>query len=41
MSPNELGVYRASQQGKLDEGTEYEVFIYADALPKLIDDQAG
>lgn len=41
MSPEDFEVYWASQRGKLEEGVEYEVFIYADALPKLIDDQAG
>ena len=37
MSPDEFDVYWASQQDKLKEGAEYEVFIFADALPKLID----
>ena len=41
MTEDEFDVYWKSKQQELREGKEYEVFIYADVLPTLIDEQDG
>lgn len=39
MTADEFDAYWKSKQQGLEEGKEYEVFIYADVLPTLIDEQ--